>query len=290
MYIPPLRPVSTLPSNATVDEIYQATQRDGAVIVADLISVERVQQINAELDAALNGRGTSSSIAYDKRSDSLTRRLSSLVARSNGVIDTILEAQLLGWAEQALDDPNIQLCSTQMLEVWPGAPAQTLHTDEGSWPTFLQGPHNRELQCCCLVALTDFTEENGATRVRPGTHQQSIDWLQLTEVVPTVPAEMKAGSALFFTGKVGHGAGANQSTSTRRGMTLTFCPGWLRAGEAQCLTVSPEYARQLPQRMRELMGFRSFYQELVPGQEPFASLWQYEIGDASLALELGPIR
>ncbi|PRX19195.1 phytanoyl-CoA dioxygenase PhyH [Paraburkholderia sp. BL18I3N2] len=290
MYIPELRPVVTLPSNTSIETIFEATQRDGAVIVANLISAERVRQINAELDATLDGRGASSTIAYDKQSDGLTRRLSSLVARSAGVVDTLLEPQLLGWAERTLDDKSLQLCSTQMLEVWPGAPAQTLHTDEGNWPPFLQGPYNREVQCCCLVALTDFTEENGATRVLPGTHRHAINWLELTEVLPSVPAEMKAGSALFFTGKVGHGAGANRSGAARRGMTLTFCPGWIRPGEAQCLSVSREFAKQLPQRMRELMGFRSFYQVLVPGQEPFASLWQYEIGDASSALEIGPIR
>jgi ectoine hydroxylase-related dioxygenase (phytanoyl-CoA dioxygenase family) len=177
-----------------------------------------------------------------------------------------------------------------MLEVWPGAPAQALHADEGNWPSFLTGPDTRELQCCCLVALTDFTEENGATRVIPGSHRERINWYTLQERMPTVAAEMQAGDALFFTGKVGHGAGANRSSEPRRGMTLTFCPGWVRPGEAQCLTVSHQRALELPERMRELMGFRSFYHSLVEGGEPFAGLWQYEIGDAAGALSRGPVR
>lgn len=288
------RPVGRVPISVSPAEIFAATKRDGAVIVTGLIDREHVARVNSELDGWLDSKQPGSTIAYDKAQDRFFRRLSALPARSDAVVDVILKDKLIGWAALALDseDRNLQLCSTQMLEVLPGSPAQQLHADEGNWPAFLTGPNAREVQVCCLVALTDFTEENGATRVIPGTHKthKNADWLTMKGQVETVAAEMKAGDALFFTGKVGHGAGANKSDKPRRGMTLTFSPGWIRPGEAQCLTVSRERALQMPERMRELMGFRSFYHQLVEGGEPFAGLWQYEIGDASGALSEGPVR
>jgi hypothetical protein len=94
-----------------------------------------------------------------KDQDRYFRRLSSLPARSDAAVDVLLESSLLGWSALALDseERNLQLCSTQMLEVWPGAPAQRLHADEANWPKFLTGPYTRELQCCSgEVDFRDF--------------------------------------------------------------------------------------------------------------------------------------
>jgi len=68
--------------------------------------------------------------------------------------------------------------------------------------------------------MTDFTEENGATRVIPGSHRLA-DKLQFQHA-DTVPAEMPAGSVVFYTGSLYHGAGANRSNDVRYGLNLTY--------------------------------------------------------------------
>ena len=75
-----------------------------------------------------------------------------------------------------------------------------------------------------LIALTDFTEENGATRVIPGSNDWD-DYEDRGTPEMTIPAEMKAGDVIFFNGKVSHGGGANVTENERRrGLTIPLQP------------------------------------------------------------------
>ncbi len=78
-----------------------------------------------------------------------------------------------------------------------------------------------------MWAMTDFTEENGATRVIPASHRFD-DRLEL-DGSETVPAEMEKGSVLLYTGSLYHGAGANRSTTRAAASTSpTAFPGSAR--------------------------------------------------------------
>lgn len=101
--------------------------------------------------------------------------------------------------------------------------------------------------------MTDFTEENGATRVIPGSHRFE-DRLEL-QVADTVPAEMAKGSVLFYTGSLYHGAGANRSSENRFGVNITYSVSWVRQEENQYLSVPLEVARTLPVDLLRLMGY-----------------------------------
>jgi ectoine hydroxylase-related dioxygenase (phytanoyl-CoA dioxygenase family) len=110
------------------------------------------------------------------------------------------------------------------------------------------------VQCNTIWALTDFTEANGATRVIPGSQH----WPDSFEhrVHDTVPAEMTAGSCLFYTGKVYHGGGANTTDTVRIAGNITYCVGWLRQEENQYLSVPREVAETLDDDLLRLMGYR----------------------------------
>ena len=78
-----------------------------------------------------------------------------------------------------------------------------------------------------MFALTDFTRENGATRVVPGSHKWAPDRQTRPEEITC--AAMPAGSALIYLGSAIHGGGANTTTKeSRRGMFLGYVVGWLR--------------------------------------------------------------
>ena len=95
-----------------------------------------------------------------------------------------------------------------------------------------------------LWALTDFTRENGATRVVPGSHRwddakKQLKHQGLYDLLPAdfrhptddeiAYAEMPAGSCLMLLGSTLHSGGANVSTGQiRRGMYLGYILGWLR--------------------------------------------------------------
>jgi ectoine hydroxylase-related dioxygenase (phytanoyl-CoA dioxygenase family) len=66
---------------------------------------------------------------------------------------------------------------------------------------------------------------------------------------------MPAGSLVFYTGSLYHGAGANRSDQVRYGLNLTYALGWLRQEENQYLSVPPEIARTLPDPLLRLIGY-----------------------------------
>jgi ectoine hydroxylase-related dioxygenase (phytanoyl-CoA dioxygenase family) len=103
-----------------------------------------------------------------------------------------------------------------------------------------------------VIALVDFTAENGATVAVPGSHRVGADEAAETE---PIPAEMPAGSAVVYLGSTLHGAGANISQTWRRGMHLSYVVGWLRTEENHYLTTWPDVARELPRRSLELLGY-----------------------------------
>lgn len=98
----------------------------------------------------------------------------------------------------------------------------------------------------------------------------------------TIPAEMKAGDALFISGKVLHGGGANRTSDFyRRALALAFSPGFLMPEEATPFLVPLELVRPLPKTTQQLLGFRSFHNRSHGG----GSLWQHNY--VELAEHLG---
>jgi ectoine hydroxylase-related dioxygenase (phytanoyl-CoA dioxygenase family) len=105
-----------------------------------------------------------------------------------------------------------------------------------------------------MWALTDFTEENGATRIIPGTHvaDSSPSYGQHYE---SIPAEMAKGSVLVWHGSLWHGGGANRTSERRVGIAMNYCAGWIRQQENQQLGIPTDIARGFSPRLRELVGY-----------------------------------
>jgi ectoine hydroxylase-related dioxygenase (phytanoyl-CoA dioxygenase family) len=150
-----------------------------------------------------------------------------------------------------------QLHLTQVISVFPGETEQPLHRDELAWD-FFPFPTDYDVQCNTIWAMTDFTVENGATRVLTGTHElgQKVTSAEAQVGRAVERAEMKRGSAFFYTGKVFHGAGANHSDAVRQGINITYCVGWVRQEENQYLSTPIEVARTLDDDLLKLMGYQ----------------------------------
>jgi ectoine hydroxylase-related dioxygenase (phytanoyl-CoA dioxygenase family) len=112
-----------------------------------------------------------------------------------------------------------------------------------------------------MWAITDFTDENGATRLVPGSHLRDHP-PALGTPYETIPAAMRRGSVLVYNGSLWHGGGANRTAERRVGIAMNYCAGWIRQQENQQLGIPLEVARGFSPRLRKLAGF-SLYKRLI---------------------------
>ena len=221
----------------------------GFAIVDDLADPGLLDRLEAEarphIDASATGRDV-----YDGR---FTRRTGALIARCPAVRELVMNPLVVAIAERFLHRATtIQLHLTQIISIEPGETQQKLHRDQMAFD-FFPFPADYHVQCNTMWALTDFTADNGATHIRPGTSAMDDDE---AAVVTTIQAEMGRGSVLFYDGKVLHGGGANTSDQVRRGVNITYAVGWVRQEENQFLACPPEIARTLDDDLLRMMGYR----------------------------------
>ncbi|MEO1061766.1 MAG: phytanoyl-CoA dioxygenase family protein [Actinomycetota bacterium] len=242
--------VTHLPRTASIDEIHTVLHRDAVVVVDDLADVETIDRIEAEMAPFV----ADTPVGSDDFSGRNTRRTGGLIARSPASHALVQHPTVLGVTERLLHRAkSFQLHLTQIISIGPDSPGQAIHRDQWAFD-FFEFPDDYDVQCNTIWAMTDFTEENGATRVIPGS--QALPNSFEHTVDETVPAEMTRGSCLLYTGKVYHGGGTNRSDTTRTGLNITYNVGWLRQEENQYLSVPHAVAETLPDDLLRLMGYR----------------------------------
>ena len=258
-----------LPPKATPEAIVEVVKRDGACIVENLLTPEALDQFRREVlpyvEATDNGR--------DDFTGRLTTRTGALVARSAASRDIVMHPAILKAAETFLAPycERIQLHLTQLIRIRPGQGEQPLHRDRLAWGGYL--PPELEPQFNTIWAITDFTRENGATHVIPGSNTWDKDRTPHRSEVTY--AEMKAGSVLIYSGSVIHSGGGNVSDADRMGLNITYTLGWLRQEENQYLSCPPEIAREFSPELQALLGYSMgsyalgyFTPPLAPGAGP----------------------
>ena len=241
--------LSTLSAAAPTAEVLAVLERDGAVILRDAMTSGFADRLERELRPFIDrsGKGVDPFTGYS------TTRTGALVARSPLARELVLDARIRAAANEFLLPycERIQLHLTQAIRLLPGQGAQMLHRDRLAWGVHL--PRTMEPQLNTIWALTDFTGENGATQVVPGSHRW--DWSREAAPDEICQAVMARGSVLIYTGSVVHGGGANRSAGERIGINLTYCLGWLRQEENQYLSCPPAVARALSPELQELLGY-----------------------------------
>jgi ectoine hydroxylase-related dioxygenase (phytanoyl-CoA dioxygenase family) len=231
------------------EKVAEALSDAGCAIVERLAPVAQLAQVQREIAPHLDATPLGGDAFAGRR----TRRTGALIARSPECRELVMHPLVLDVVGRVLGHAtNHQLHLTQLIAIGPGEPAQLIHRDQWAFD-FFPFPRGYEVQCNTIWAMNDFTEENGATRVVPGSNKLD-DKLEFKHE-DTVPAVMPAGSVVFYTGSLYHGAGANRSDAVRCGLNLTYALAWLRQEENQYLSVPQEIARTLPDPLLKLMGY-----------------------------------
>ncbi len=262
--------VRSLERDASTDEAMAILEEDGAVIFRSLVDDDVMDRVNEELEPYL-GRAYFGEGEFWGRK---TRRVSSLIAKSKTYGEELATApQILAVMDRLLLPrcERYHLHVTQAVRIAPGEGRQIVHRDDGLIPFRHPGP-----QCLCntMWALSDFTVDNGATNVVPGSHLWDDDTYP-DDNSRIAYAVMPKGSCLIYLGSVFHGGGQNVTANEHRTGAITgYSLGWLRQEENQYLAVPPAVARGLREDVQHLIGYHlhDIFLGWVEGQDPHVVL------------------
>ncbi|MBA3302644.1 MAG: phytanoyl-CoA dioxygenase family protein [Acidimicrobiia bacterium] len=236
-------------ADADAAEIARALDTHGCAVLERLAPPELCDRVEAELAPHIAQTPTGG----DDFTGRNTRRTGALLARSASAVELIAHPTVLDVVDGVLGTKKsrFQLHLTQAIAIGPGSPAQQLHRDQWCFD-FHPFPTEMNVEVSTIWALTDFTAENGATRVVVDSHR--------TEGMPYSGADaeqavMPRGSIVLYTGSTVHGGGANASNGVRTGINVDYTLAWLRQEENQYLSVPRDVAAALPERVQRLMGY-----------------------------------
>ena len=242
-----------------------AIERDGYTIIEDflkppvLAEARRVLSLYLGAHAGRNGfEGLN------------TERVYTLVARAKVFWDIVQDARVMALCERFLM-PNFLLTTSQGIQINPGEAPQPFHSDD----SFYHLPHPRSMvSLSTIVAVDAFTPENGGTNLIPRSHLwgdaerdqmysftngnrhgDGSNRADATLEAQAITALLPAGAAIVFSGTLVHRGGRNSGTAPRLAFSNQYCQPWARPQENFILGVPSEVAREMPQRLQELLGY-----------------------------------
>jgi ectoine hydroxylase-related dioxygenase (phytanoyl-CoA dioxygenase family) len=262
-----VRPVGALvrlsPEEATVDAMTVLLDREGCAVVERFLDDTKVAALKDELapyrDATPLGRNDFEGHA--------TKRIYAVFAKVRGFDELATHPLLLGVLDHVLG--HYQLSGPVGIDIGPGETPQGLHRDDVVYP--IPWPH-QQVVLNTIWALDDFTEDNGATLIVPGSHRTSP--ADQPPEADAVVATMPAGSVMFYVGTVWHGGGGNATDQRRLGVILEYCAAWVRAQENHITAIGEDVIRTLDPKLQELLGYNIFppFLGYVDGRHPRRTL------------------
>ena len=241
--------IKHLKANSSIEEILEVIEQDAGVIIDNLLDKNQLKNIIEDLKPYL----VKTKEGQDDFTGFKTKRVGALMARSAECQNLALNP-IINEVSKLFFEPHsdgYQLHFTSAIDIAPGESKQIPHRDRGVWGGYI--PRKIETQLSTVWAIDDFTKENGATQVVPGSHKWDRDREPKEDEI--CYAEMKKGSVFIYTGSVIHGGGANNSDKNRLGVFLHYAPSWLRQQENQYLSCPPHIAKDLSPELRSLMGY-----------------------------------
>lgn len=240
-----------------IAKVEEFVSSDGYAIVTDVLDAHACAELIAEVDRVEGDFGID--FGTSEFEGFRTRRIFNLISRGPRFRDLVIDERVLRVVESILGD-GILLSGTTSMHISPGETPQLLHADDGM--ITLPRPHPATM-VTTLWALSEFTKDNGATRLIPGSHLEpdrapgSED-----ELVPLV-AEMPAGSVLILHASTWHGGGPNSTEDVERyGLSIQYVAGWCRQQQNLMLGTTREVVASYPRRLQELIGY-SMYRNVM---------------------------
>ncbi|MGB8224588.1 MAG: phytanoyl-CoA dioxygenase family protein [Polyangiales bacterium] len=232
---------------------------EGYVILEGLLSAAELKKVREDL-ARLLDRGPWGRNDFE---GTRTQRIYTLVGRGKTFERLVEHPTILSIADELLL-PNYLLTASQAIAISPGESPQPAHTDD----SFYTIPRPRPaISVSTIWAIDDFTEDNGATEVIPGSHrwgdEQLVNMYEGDDAITLAPQyrpllrplRMPAGACAVFAGTLVHRGGQNRSQGVRTAISNQYCEPWARQQENFFLAIPKEKAATMSPRVQSLLGY-----------------------------------
>ena len=242
--------VTRFAADVNAETVSEALLAHGVVIIERLVPDELCDRLALELEPWIER----TPVGADDFSGHTTRRTGALLTRCPTSAAMVAHPLVLDVVDRTLwpKKTTFQLHLTQSIAIGPGSEPQVLHRDHWCFD-FFPFPRDVDVEVSTIWALTDFTEDNGATRVVPDSHRTPDE--QRYTLDESLPAAMPRGSVVLYLGSTVHAGGANRSDHTRIGINIDYVLGWLRQEENQYLSYTLDEVRAMPERLQRLLGY-----------------------------------
>ena len=228
----------------------------GFTVIPDFLRPDDIARVRAGLAPHLAGRNNFEGFR--------TERVYTLVGRGRCFEDIAEDARVLALLDRLLA-PGYLLTASQAICIHPGETPQPIHHDDSFYPVPRPRP---SISFSTIVAVDEFTAENGGTEVIPGSHRWSDAQIAGTydgrDADATMPAAIErllapmtvpAGACIFFHGTLMHRGGANRSAGPRLAFSNQYCEPWARTQENFYLGIPPTLVRAMSPRLQALLGY-----------------------------------
>ena len=245
-----------------LDAVAARIERDGCAAVEGVLSTAACGAARDALERQATIERENGIARRDNRFDD-GQRVYNLVQKSNHFSDIAQHPFALGVMERLLG-PGFLLSNLTANIALPARPdrdpARNLHHDVGFID--VAAPLPRPVPPFAIVGqivwmLDDFTPENGATCIVPGSHLERR-WPTPDDATRARPVVAPAGSALFFDGRLWHQTGTNTSDGPRHAVLAYYCVPWVRPQENWPAVLPPSFADAASPGLRQLLGYEPF--------------------------------
>jgi hypothetical protein len=255
----------------------EAIQEQGFTILRDVFAPERAEAFKKRVRAI--ERDTLRPLGPDeKEEDSSFFRTAGLLRLDRMFWDVPIDPTVCQVVEGVLG-PDFLLSTFSGIDLKPHGPTvQPLHPDDALVP--VPRPHLRPIGCTVMWVVTPFNEGTGGTRLLPGSHREPLDllWSQdKARLEQAIQPRMEPGSVLVFDHAIFHGASDNPSGEWRLGLQVSYHAGWVRPYTNWFRSIPIEEVREFPEKLRDLLGYKTFNGIGTANQTPGAYRESYTL-------------
>jgi ectoine hydroxylase-related dioxygenase (phytanoyl-CoA dioxygenase family) len=230
----------------------QQLDTDGYVVLKNFLSSETLAEVRDRVEELYAAEGENAGSEF--RLEPGSRRLANLMDKG-AIFETLIAMpEVLELVRHVLGE-NFKLSSFNARSANPYSnEAQSLHCDAAALPD-----ENGYWVCNTIWLLDDFTEQNGATRMIPGSQNwRKLPNQELADLAAPHPQEIlllaPAGSVVVMNTHGWHGGTANRTAGHRRALHGFFCRSDKPQQQYQKRLLRPETQAHLVPELRKLLA------------------------------------